>query len=130
MILFDTDICIELLRGNQTVLEKSREYNQDIAVSFMTVAELYYGAYKSNAPERNQELIEQFLITVRIIESEVGITKRFGSLKADLNSKRILIADADLFIASTALEKCEFLVTGNVKHFERIPSLVIQNWRE
>ena len=48
MILMDTDICIELLRGNVNVIEKRLDHDEKVAISFMTVAELFYGAEKSN----------------------------------------------------------------------------------
>jgi predicted nucleic acid-binding protein len=48
MILIDTDICIELLNGNKQILRKREQYESMIGISFMSVAELYYGAEKSS----------------------------------------------------------------------------------
>ena len=53
MILFDTDICIELLRGNKMIIEERKKYNGEIAISFMSVAELFYGAEKSSNKFKN-----------------------------------------------------------------------------
>lgn len=47
LILFDTDTCIHLLRGNQNIIKKRQKYTDQMAISFMTVAELFYGAEKS-----------------------------------------------------------------------------------
>ncbi len=128
MILLDTDVCVEILRGNKKVVQKRAEYPGEVAISFMTVAELYYGAEYSEYPIENKILVEKFTMTVSVIHSDVPILKRFGELKSGLKKKKILIPDADLFIGATALEKSEALVTGNSKHFERIAGLKIDNW--
>jgi tRNA(fMet)-specific endonuclease VapC len=128
MILLDTDVCVELLRGNQQVIEKRKEEIDSIAVSFMTASELYYGAYKSKKPAENSLRVEEFLLTVNIIQSNLRITKLFGQLKSRLQLIGSQIEDADVFIAATCLDGCEKLVTGNVKHYNRIDELKIENW--
>jgi tRNA(fMet)-specific endonuclease VapC len=130
MILLDTDVCVSLLRGNRTVIEKRKQYPDQIAVSFMTVAELFYGAEKSGNPIKNKSFVEQFLITVTVINSNKAIMKRFGKLKAGLEKSGDVLADAYLLIAATALETCDLLVTGNVKHFSKIGELKLENWME
>lgn len=128
MILFDTDTCIGILRGYETVLSRRQITDDEIAVSFMTVAELYYGAEKSSNPGKNYQLIEQFLLTVTIINTDMEILKEFGKLKAALENQGNSLADADLLIASTCIAKCDLLVTGNTKHYERISGLKLDNW--
>jgi len=128
MILLDTDVCIEILRGNKKVIQKRTGYPGEVSISFMTVAELFYGAENSQYPIENKILVEKFSITVNIIHTDIAILKRFGELKAALKRKNVLIPDADLFIGATSLEKSEALVTGNSKHFERIGGLKIENW--
>lgn len=128
MILIDTDICIEILRGNKKVIEKRNETNESIGISFMTVGELYYGAEKSEYKQKNIILIEEFLLTVDIIESDIEIMKRFGEVKSKLKARNEILADADILIGSTVLEKCEKLITGNIDHFKRVENLKIENW--
>jgi len=128
MILFDTDICIEILRGNKKVIQKRSEYSGEISVSFMTVAELYYGAENSQNPTENKVLVDKFLLTVDVVHTDISILKRFGAIKFALKRGKTPIPDADLFIGSTSLEKSEALITGNTKHFEKIPGLKIENW--
>ncbi|MEW6088061.1 MAG: PIN domain-containing protein [bacterium] len=128
MILLDTDVCIELLRGNRKVIENRKKTNDQIAVSFMTVAELYYGAEKSGNRDKNIGLIEEFLLTVQIIHSNIAILRKFGELKNDLKKIDNLITDADLLIASTSLVKCNTLITGNIRHFSRFEGLKAENW--
>jgi tRNA(fMet)-specific endonuclease VapC len=130
MILLDTDICIHILRGNNKVIEERKKYPDQVAVSFMTLAELYYGAEKSANAVKNRSLIEQFLLTVDVINSDNQIMHRFGLLKASLENLSLSLADADLLVAATALEKCNLLATGNLKHFSRIDGLLLANWIE
>ena len=128
MILFDTDVCIELLRGNKRVLKKRIEYPGEVAISFMTVGELFYGAENSAYPFENRVLVERFVLTLGVIHTDNSILKRLGELKAGLKKGSRMLPDADLFIAATTLEKAEALITGNAKHFERIDGLKLENW--
>jgi len=94
----------------------------------MTAAELYYGAEKSQKKNENLLLVEQFLITVEVLNTDSLIVKKFASLKTELELNGTRLADADLFIAATSLVYCEKLVTGNLRHFERIAGLQLENW--
>jgi tRNA(fMet)-specific endonuclease VapC len=129
MILLDTDVCIELLKGNERVLQRRDQYDGPVGICFMTIAELYYGAEKSKEPTKNIDTIEKLLLSLEIIQADIPILKRFGTIKADLQKQGMPVADADVLIAATTLEKAERLVTGNAKHFERIAGLVLEDWR-
>ena len=128
MILLDTDICIELLKGNKRILQRRDQYDGPVGVCFMTIAELYYGAEKSRDPSKNMDTIEKLLITLEIVHTDIAILKRFGMIKAHLQKQGEPIADADILIASATLEKAERLITENIKHFERIAGLALENW--
>jgi tRNA(fMet)-specific endonuclease VapC len=128
MILFDTDVCIELLRNNQKVVKHRQKYSGAVAVSFMTAGELFYGATKSDNPTDNEQLVTRFLQTVVVIQTDMPILSCFGKIKAELKNKGIAIPDADILIAATALQNAEALITGNAKHFSRIEGLTIKNW--
>jgi tRNA(fMet)-specific endonuclease VapC len=128
MILLDTDVCIELLRGNKKVIQKRKEEDDSIAISFMTLAELFYGAEKSSNPIKNRILVEEFVLTVSIIQSDYSIMRKYAQLKAHLETKGVPLTDADLFIAATTLTKCNKMITGNIKHYNRIDELRIENW--
>ena len=128
MILWDTDTCIELLRGNKTIINRRNAENDEIAISFMTVAELHYGSEKSNNKKMNNRYVEEFILTVKIINSDIAIMKKFGEIKALLENRGIPLADADLFVAATSLVYCTKLITGNIKHYNRIESLTIEDW--
>lgn len=128
MILLDTDICIEILRGNKTVIEKYKYYDERVAISFMTTGELFYGAEKSKYKEKNKNIVDEFLLSIDIINTDTEILKKFGELKFYLSVNNIMLPDADILIASTALTKCTKLITGNIRRYNRFENLVIDNW--
>jgi tRNA(fMet)-specific endonuclease VapC len=128
MILLDTDVCVELLKGNKRILRRRDQYDGPVGVCFMTVAELYYGAEKSKEPSRNMDTIDRLLLTLEVIHTDMPILRRFGTIKASLQNEGMAIADADILIASATLEKAEKLITGNAKHFDRIRGLDLEDW--
>lgn len=128
MILLDTDICVEILKGNKKILQRRADYDGPIGICFLTIAELYYGAEKSRDPARNYETIEKLVLTLEIVQSDLGILRRFGAIKAQLQRDGTSLADADVLIAAATLERAERLITGNKKHFERIPGLSLEDW--
>ncbi len=128
MIFLDTDICIELLRGNRKIIEKRIRRSDAVAVSFLTVGEIFYGAEKSSAPAKNRTMVEEFLLSVEIVHSDFSMMKKFGEIKALISDKGAPLPDADLLIAATVLCHGGLLVAGNTKHFRRIPGLEIENW--
>ncbi len=128
MILLDTDICIEILRGNEKVIERRKAVDDNVGLSFISIAELYYGSGISGNKAKNNSLIEQLLLSMIVFHSDFNICKKFGELKADLSSRAIILTDADIFIAATAIEKTDKLITGNIKHFQRFTELKLEDW--
>ena len=128
MKILDTDVCIELLRGNTRVIERRRRTPDAVATTWITACELAYGAAQSRAPEANQALVVAFLATLPILELDWTAAEHFGRLKADLERAGTLLADADLLIAAIALARSAGLVTGHRRHYERIPELRIEDW--
>ena len=128
MILLDTDICVEIIRGNQYVIDKRLEIDDRVAISFMTVGELYYGAEKSKNRIKNKHVVDEFILSIDVINTDMDILRRFGEIKAALELRSLPLADADIFIAATCLSRFTKLITGNIKHFDRIENLIIENW--
>ena len=126
--VLDTHICVEVLRGNEKVIRAREEHDDDVGVSFMSVAELFYGAARSSESARNEDLVQEFLLSVEIVQSDLPILRRFGALKGALQAGGALLPDADLFVASTAYEKADLLVTANARHFERFQGLRLEDW--
>lgn len=107
VILLDTDICVALLRGHRPVLDHRLATADEVAVAFMTAAELFYGAEKSARPLQNRTLVEEFLLTLPVLHTDLAILRRFGALKADIDRSGLPLPDADILIAATALVQAD-----------------------
>lgn len=127
--LLDTNICVYWLKGNEQIEQKILSVGMDnVALSFINVSELYYGAYKSQRIESNLNMVRQLTEQLNVVESDEVISELFGQLKADLEAAGSIIDDADLFIAACAKVHGLVLVTNNMKHFKRIKGLKLENW--
>jgi tRNA(fMet)-specific endonuclease VapC len=126
--LLDTDTCILLLRGESKVLERRAAIHDEVATSWVTAAELYYGAAKSKSPAQNRELVGRFLATLPVLGLDELATQIFGEAKALLEREGRRLDDADLLIASIAIANRAVVITGNRRHYARIPGVVIEDW--
>jgi tRNA(fMet)-specific endonuclease VapC len=130
--LLDTNICIYIIkRKPPQVLEKFRGLSPvDVGISSITVAELEYGAYKSQRVEQNRVALSQFLIPLEIVPFDERATQAYGQIRSELERKGIVIGSMDMLIASQAIALGLTLVTNNVKELSRIPGLIWENWIE
>lgn len=128
MRILDTDTCVEILRGNATVIAARRRDPDLVATTWLSAAELFYGAGKSVSPGTNLPLVRELLATLEILGLDLPAAERFGLLKAELERGGQRLADADLLIAAIALTRNAVLVTGNTRHYDRIPGLRLENW--
>lgn len=128
MKILDTDVCIEILRGNPQVLHWRRQTQARVVTTWITACELEYGAAKSMAPEQARALVADFLSTLDILELDHAAARQFGQHKAALSRKGEILPDADVLIASIALARGAELVTGNLRHFRRFPDLTLEDW--
>lgn len=126
--LLDTNICIYYFKGLYKLQEKIEKIGfEKFSISEITLAELVYGAEKSQNPGKNMKVVEDFADKIPIIPILDSI-KIYGKEKARLKTKGAIISDLDLFIGATAIFHDMFLVTRNVKEFERMESIKIENW--
>lgn len=125
--LFDTDAISEVLRPKPAVgfvdwlatIPRAEQYT-----SAVTLGELYKGAYRSRERDRHLENIEQRVLpALTVLPYERSAARVFGQIRADLEERGAVLPDADLQIAAIALYHGLELVTGNLRHFERIPGL-------
>jgi tRNA(fMet)-specific endonuclease VapC len=126
--VLDTDVCIEILRGNPRVLERRSATQGRIVTTWVTACELAYGAANSRSPDQNRTLVTEFLASLPILGINLPSALLFGQHKARLRHAGISVADADLMIASIALAQGANLMTGNLRHYERFEGLTLENW--
>ena len=126
--LLDSNICIHFLRGKYNIIEKLNEVGIDnCAISEITLAELVFGAEKSDNPKKNHKLIEKFIGQLSILPIFDAI-QTYGKEKARLQSEGKMISDFDLLIGCTSIENDLIMVTENIKEFDRIKGIKIENW--
>ncbi|MGH8048467.1 MAG: type II toxin-antitoxin system VapC family toxin, partial [Chthoniobacterales bacterium] len=126
--ILDTDTCIEILRGNRKVIEWRLRTQDQVVTTWVTAAELFYGAAKSKEPMGNKRLVEDFLGTVSVLSADLPAAQFFGILKADLELSGRRLPDADLWIGSLARSNRAAVVTGNTRHFGRMEGVAVENW--
>ncbi|MGC8491953.1 MAG: type II toxin-antitoxin system VapC family toxin [Syntrophobacteraceae bacterium] len=132
--LFDTDIITNVFKKqpSQGLIERLSKVPRDGQyISTVTIREIVYGAWKSNQPRYHIENLEKILLpAVSIVGFDSKAAYVCGSLRARLEREGIPLALADLEIASIALSRNLILVSGNTRHFSRIPELMLENWLE
>jgi len=126
--LLDTDICIEFLKGRQSVKEKILEVGIDNCfVSEITIVELIYGAYHSNNYQKHIQDVREIKKLFQILPIYDSFDL-FGKEKSRLRTKGELIPDFDLLIGVTAIHHQMKIVTNNHKHLSRIKGIQLENW--
>lgn len=126
--LLDTSICVFLFRnkfGIKECLEKIGK--SQCYISEITIAELTYGAYKSNRVNENLHLIDRFASEVQVVPFVEAIDF-YAQEKNRLRALGTPVEDFDLLIAASARVRDLILVTDNVRHFQNISGLEVENW--
>jgi len=126
--LLDSNICVFYLRGQHALNEKIDAIGfENCYISEITLAELKFGAERSSRVDENRILIAEFAKEMNILPV-FDCLDTYAQEKARLRKAGNLIDDFDLLIASTAIFNKLTLITDNVKHFDRIKDIVIENW--
>lgn len=128
MRILDTDVCIEVLRGNQQVIERRAAVIDEVATTWITACELSYGAEKSRYRDTNAPLVTSFLATLPVLGLNLAAAEHFGRIMSQLESEVLRVADADLLIAAVAMAHGGVLVTGNRRHYDRVTGLPVEDW--
>ena len=127
--LIDTDTIVYSLNNNPVVIEQFRQRRDaPKSLSVITYGELVFGARKSTFVEKNLGKVRRIAELFPIIQVTKAIMETFGEMKALLEERGQRLDDMDLLIASTAITHNLILVTNNIKHFDRIEGLEIENW--
>ncbi len=98
----------------------------DLYISRINYTELIYGAYNSSKINQNLKVIEPFLDSFKVLEFTKTSNLIFAKEKARLKKNGNIIADMDLMIASIAIENDCTLISNNIKHFQRIQNLELE----
>ncbi len=124
----DTCIVIAYLNGNKTIAENLKSHLPDIAISSLVLGELLYGARASARSSENLERLKEFVKVVDIVDYDEKSAEAYSKIRLSLKQKGRPIGEADMLIASVAIANSAILVTDNIKHFEQIENLKLENW--
>ena len=132
MYMLDTNICIYAIKNKpDLVLQRLKSNLQHgLCISSITLAELQHGVEKSAHPEKNSAALLQFLSILTVLPFDDLAAVEYGKICADLQRKGTPIGTMDMLIAAHARAEHMVLVTNNVREFERVSGLEIENWAE
>jgi tRNA(fMet)-specific endonuclease VapC len=100
----------------------------DQATTTITLGELLYGAAKRESEQLTSRVRDVVASATSILSFDEGAAEIYGSLRAQLEREGRRLDEPDLRIASIALSRGLTVVTGNVRHFSRVPGLAVENW--
>ena len=128
--LLDTNIIAYIIKKRPVeVFDKLQSVEwEEIAISSIVVAELWFGVAKSQHKEQNKIALENFLAPFTILDFDTKAAEQYAFVRVDLEAKGTIIGANDLLIAAHALSQELILVTNNVKEFGRVENLKIENW--
>ncbi len=135
MYLLDTDILSNLMKRSPSsalVAKVAGVPPEQQFTSSITLGELVYGAHRLRArtPILIQKIEDSLLPNLPVLSFDSTAARRYGEIRAELERLGIPIGDADMRIAAIALSRGLRVVTGNERHFRRVPELEIENWLE
>lgn len=130
MYLFDTNILSDLMKRTPTPGLQAKIRTVPVEQQFtssITLGELDYGARKKGSARLLKE-VRQVMANLRILPFDASAAAVYGRVRAELEAAGNQIGEADTRIAAIALSHGLTVVTGNVRHFGRVPDLPIENW--
>lgn len=135
MYLLDTDILSNLMKRSppSTLVAKVAQVPPEQQfTSSITLGELVYGAHRLRERTATfmQKIEDALLPNLPVLSFDAAAARRYGELRAELERRGVPIGDADMRIAAIALSHDLKVVTGNERHFQRVPELEIENWLE
>ena len=127
--MLDTNIVIYTIKKRPDVVRKAFNLHEgQMCISSITWGELVFGAERSSQPERNLADIEAMAARLDVLAFDTPAATHFGQLRSELYSKGQPIGPYDMMIAGHARAIGLTLVTNNLREFERVPGLRVENW--
>lgn len=124
--LVDTDWVADYLKGRAPAVSLLQRLRPDgLAIRVITFGEVYEGIHYGTKPDREKAALAQTLRVMTVLDVDVEIARRFALIRGDLRQRGLLIPQPDILIAATAIDYDLTLVTRNLRHFDRMPDLMI-----
>ncbi|AHZ70231.1 MULTISPECIES: tRNA(fMet)-specific endonuclease VapC [Pseudomonas] len=127
--MLDTNICIFTIKNKpQIVREAFNLHDGQLCISAITLMELIYGAEKSATPEKNLAVIEGFTARLEVFPFDNEAAAHTGMIRSELAKAGTPIGPYDQMIAGHARSRGLIVVTNNLREFERVPGLRVEDW--
>jgi len=130
-VILDTDFIINLLRndiGAKNKLQQLIADSRPLIIAAPTLFELYGGIERSSKPEQEKKKVITVLQTMTIFSLDEQSSIKAGEIDGSLLNKGITIDPVDSMIAGIALRNGETILTRNLKHFSKIPTLKVETY--
>jgi tRNA(fMet)-specific endonuclease VapC len=127
--MLDTNICIFVIKNRPDGLrERFNRLAEQICISTITLAELHYGVEKSSRRTQNLEAVEQFAARLDLLPFSAEAAMHYGEVRAELERAGRPAGAHDMLIGAHARSAGLILVTNNLREFQPIPGLRVDNW--
>lgn len=129
--MLDTNIVIYVIKRRPVeVMEVFNQQSGRMAISAITLSELYHGAEKSAKVAQNLAVLEEFASLLEVLPYTAKASLHYGAIRSTLEKAGRAIGVNDLHIAAHARSEGLTLVTKNLGEFVRVPGLLVENWVE
>jgi tRNA(fMet)-specific endonuclease VapC len=127
--MLDTNICIYVMKNYPRDLQdKFNSLAEQICISSITLGELHYGAEKSARRADNLTAIEHFVARLDVLPFEAKAAAHYGQVRAELERAGTPCGAHDMQIGGHARSEGLIVVTNNLREFNRMPGLRVENW--
>lgn len=127
--MLDTNICIFTIKNRpENVRAEFKRHHGQMCISSITLMELIYGAEKSGSPERNLAVVEGFAARLDVLEYGREAAAHTGQIRAELARDGTPIGPYDQMIAGHARSCGLIIVTNNLREFNRVSGLRVEDW--
>lgn len=127
--MLDTNICIYTIKNNPAIVrEKFQQHQHHLCISSIVLSELLYGAEKSDTPTKSLALIEGLAARLEVLDFDDNAAAHSAEIRAELAKKGTPIGHYDVLIAGHARSRGLILVSNNLREFERVGGLRLENW--
>jgi tRNA(fMet)-specific endonuclease VapC len=127
--MLDTNICIFTIKNKPAwVRDAFNLHHGQLCISTITLMELIYGAEKSSAPEKNLTVVEGFAARLEVLSYDSNAAAHTGMIRAELARAGTPINPYDQMIAGHARAEGLVVATNNLKKFDRVAGLRVEDW--
>lgn len=130
MYMLDTNICIYIIKKKPlSVFQKFESLPVgSVSMSLVTYGELEFGALRSNNAKKALDILDELSAYIPVLPMPVDAAKEYADIRANLSANGLPIGNNDLWIAAHSRTLGHTLVTNNVREFERVENLKLDNW--